>query len=94
MTYSTTAVCGSLHVCYKIPFGVCLCAHLGGASEVVEGVEGHVQQLVGLPQTVPGAVVSRIQVNCPPVSLCDPHTTTHVLRFSHAVLGSTSNIGM
>lgn len=28
--------------------------------EVVQGVEGHAQQLIGLPQPIPGSVVSRV----------------------------------
>jgi len=45
-------------------------ARLGGAPEVVQRVEGHVQQLVRLAQAVPGAVVARVQVHRAPVRLC------------------------
>ena len=43
---------------------------LGGSAEVVQGVEGHAQQLVGLPQPIPGSVVPRAQLYRSPVRLC------------------------
>lgn len=47
---------------------------LRGPPEVVQGVEGHAQQLIGLPQPIPCPVVSWVQLHSTPVRLCKPHT--------------------
>ena len=47
---------------------------LSRPSEVVQGIERHAQQLVRLPQPIPGPVVSWAQLYSPPVGLCNTHT--------------------
>lgn len=41
--------------------------------EVVQCIEGHAQQLIGLPQPIPGPVIPRVQLHCAPVCLCTQH---------------------
>ena len=44
--------------------------HLSGMPEVVERIEGHLQQLIGLAQPIPCPVVLRAQIHCPSICLC------------------------
>lgn len=73
-------------------------AHLGGVPEVVERIEGHLQQLVGLAQPVPGPVVLWVQINRPPVGLCTAakrgHVLTEALASANFDCGCTCDAGM
>ena len=61
-------------------------AQLRGAPEVVQRVVGHVQQLVGLAQAVPGPVVLGVQVRRSPVRIW----TDNIVQVKNGLLESAA----
>jgi hypothetical protein len=45
-------------------------AYLRGTLVVVQGIDGHVQELISLAESIPGTIVLGIEIHCLPVRLC------------------------